>query len=139
MSNNLFSIVGGQVAKVISQTTGNDGMPRYMLELLSSGTRISLKPSNLIPVENANAGGGFGGIPGGFGGMPNMQGMMNSLPPWLQEKLRRGETPGLNDLKRLFGVEDIPTSSVYILAVVFVFLFLKASMLKAALVTSILG
>lgn len=114
-------------------------MPRYMLELQSSGARISLKPGNLLPVAGSDEGGGGGGFGGMPAGMPDMQGIMNALPPWLKEKLARGQTPDVNDAKRLLGIEDVPTNFFYALAGLFVVLFLKASLLKALVTTGFMG
>mmetsp|Transcript_19283 Transcript_19283/g.34969 ORF Transcript_19283/g.34969 Transcript_19283/m.34969 type:complete len:289 (-) Transcript_19283:263-1129(-) len=64
---------------------------------------------------------------------------MNNLPQWLREKIARGESPGVDDAKRLLGIQDVPSSFMYALAGLFVLLFLKASLLKAIIATAFLG
>jgi hypothetical protein len=127
-----------KTARVISSTTGANGMPRYMVQIESNGEQISLAPKNLIPIsgsDDSGSGGGFGGFPG----MPaNLASMMSSVPPWLREKVLRGEKPTFADLNRLLGTELSPMH-IGGVAVLFVILFMKVGFIIALATCSVLG
>lgn len=77
---------------------------RYTVAL-DNGRSVALKPANLIPIDNADEA-ASGGIPGMSGipamsGMPDLSKLMGMMPPWLMQKLMRGEIPGLDDAERL--------------------------------------
>jgi hypothetical protein len=120
-----------QIATVLSGTTGTNGMPRYVVRLVNSGEQISLAPKNLIPIASNQdeSGGGMPGMPA------NLAGLMDALPPWLKEKLARGEKPDLEDLKRLIGI-DVTTTEVGIFIAFFLLLFYKLGIFKAIIVTA---
>lgn len=118
-----------QIAIVVSGATGSNGMPRYVVRLDNSGEQISLAPKNLIPIAGGEDSGGMPGMPA------NLAGLMAAMPPWLKEKLARGETPNFNDLKRLVGI-DISTTEGGFFVVCFVLLYYKLGVFKAIIVTA---
>jgi len=111
-------------------------MPRYSVNV--NGSVLALKPKNLIPLAvPEDNGGGMGGMPG-VPGMPDMQQVLNQLPPWFKEKLQRGERPTFADIQRLLGIE-VTTTQFAGLGAVFLLLFWKAGLVKALLVSVVLG
>ena len=127
-----------QVATVQGQVTDSSGMPRYTVRL-SDGKTMNLKTACLIPIPGGDDGGGGGGMPGfGGAGIPNMEAMMQSLPPWLREKLARGETPTFDDLKRLVGVEA-STTELGVLIVMCLGLLWKLGLMRGLIVDASVG
>jgi len=110
-------------------------MPRYSVNV--NGSVLALKPKNLIPLAVPEDS-GSGGMPGMPAGMPDMQQMLNQLPPWFKEKLQRGERPTFDDIQRLLGLK-VSVTQLAGLGVVFLLLFWKAGLVKALLVTAVLG
>ena len=117
----------------MGSTTGSDGMPRYQIRL-PNGQVLALKPANLTPIATPDDGGGGGG----FGGMPDLGAMLGQMPPWLREKIQRGEQPSVNDLKRLLGIE-VPTPVLGGLAVAVALLWWKLGLVRALVVGAPLG
>ena len=106
---------------------------------LSDGKTMNLKTACLIPIPGGDDGGGGGGMPGfGGAGIPNMEAMMQSLPPWLREKLARGETPTFDDLKRLVGVEA-STTELGVLIVMCLGLLWKLGLMRGLIVDASVG
>mmetsp|Transcript_24766 Transcript_24766/g.32251 ORF Transcript_24766/g.32251 Transcript_24766/m.32251 type:complete len:363 (+) Transcript_24766:22-1110(+) len=124
-----------QIATVLSESTGSNGMPRYVVQLQRSGEKISLAPKNLVPIASTEDSGG-GGFPGMPGGMPaNMAGLMEKLPTWFKEKLARGEKPDLDDLKRLLGIDVTPTQ-IGVIVGSFFLLYFKLGLIKGLIITA---
>ena len=112
---------------------------RYTVQL-DSGACVALRPVNLQPVgaeeeDGAGAGAGAGGMPEG---MPDLGQLLHMLPPWLREKLARGQVPDMTDLQRLLppGVTVTHVGGALALFVVMVF---KLGLVRAALLFGLFG
>ena len=130
--------LNGLEGTVLGSKPGADGMPRYTVRLPGLAEPIALKPKNLAPIATPDDGGSGGGFSGMPGGMPDMQAMMNNLPPWLKEKLARGETPTFDDAKRFMGI-DVSLASIGVLALSFVAMWWKIGLIRAAFLSGFLG
>jgi hypothetical protein len=127
-------------------TSYNSESMRYTV-MMDNGQPVALKVVNLIPIGEAGqagasgGGGGGGGFPGMAGmGMPDISQMLNQLPvpAWLKEKLTRGETPTMDDLRRLLppGVTAMHVGAV---AASFLLMFFKFGIIKTVILFALLG